>query len=73
MQLDDVAIMQNVIPFDLRAVVDETTAGLMLTNPSTLGLFDENMQNRVSGDASPNQPDASTLPSRATANWAATW
>ena len=26
---------------DLRAKVDETTAGLMLTNPSTLGLFDE--------------------------------
>jgi glycine dehydrogenase subunit 2 len=28
---------------DLRANVDETTAGLMLTNPSTLGLFDENI------------------------------
>ncbi len=26
---------------DLRAKVDENTAGLMLTNPSTLGLFDE--------------------------------
>jgi glycine dehydrogenase subunit 2 len=26
---------------DLRAKVDERTAGLMLTNPSTLGLFDE--------------------------------
>jgi glycine dehydrogenase subunit 2 len=26
---------------DLRAKVDDTTAGLMLTNPSTLGLFDE--------------------------------
>src|SRR4029450_11773339 len=25
---------------DLRAKVDETTAGLMLTNPSTLGVFD---------------------------------
>jgi glycine dehydrogenase subunit 2 len=29
---------------DLRAKVDETTAGLMLTNPSTLGLFDEHVE-----------------------------
>jgi glycine dehydrogenase subunit 2 len=29
---------------DLRRKVDETTAGLMLTNPSTLGLFDENIE-----------------------------
>jgi glycine dehydrogenase subunit 2 len=29
---------------DLRATVDETTAGLMLTNPSTLGLFDEGIE-----------------------------
>jgi glycine dehydrogenase subunit 2 len=29
---------------DLRAKVNERTAGLMLTNPSTLGLFDENIQ-----------------------------
>jgi glycine dehydrogenase subunit 2 len=29
---------------DLRGKVDETTAGLMLTNPSTLGLFDENIE-----------------------------
>jgi glycine dehydrogenase subunit 2 len=28
---------------DLRGKVDEHTAGLMLTNPSTLGLFDENI------------------------------
>ena len=28
----------------LRSVVDEQTAGLMLTNPSTLGLFDENIE-----------------------------
>jgi glycine cleavage system P protein (glycine dehydrogenase) subunit 2 len=28
----------------LRATVDEHTAGLMLTNPSTLGLFDENIE-----------------------------
>ncbi|HLM32606.1 MAG TPA: aminomethyl-transferring glycine dehydrogenase subunit GcvPB, partial [Gaiellaceae bacterium] len=28
---------------DLRGKVDETTAGLMLTNPSTLGLFDEHI------------------------------
>ena len=27
----------------LRAVCDETTAGLMLTNPNTLGLFDQNV------------------------------
>ncbi len=29
---------------DLRSKVDETTAGLMLTNPSTLGLFDEGIE-----------------------------
>src|SRR5262249_23630082 len=29
---------------DLRAIVDDRTAGLMLTNPSTLGLFDENIE-----------------------------
>jgi glycine dehydrogenase subunit 2 len=29
---------------DLRTKVDERTAGLMLTNPSTLGLFDENIE-----------------------------
>ncbi len=29
---------------DLRGKVDEQTAGLMLTNPSTLGLFDENIE-----------------------------
>jgi len=29
---------------DLRARVDERTAGLMLTNPSTLGLFDEHIE-----------------------------
>ena len=29
---------------DLRGKVDGTTAGLMLTNPSTLGLFDENIE-----------------------------
>jgi glycine dehydrogenase subunit 2 len=29
---------------ELRAKVDETTAGLMLTNPSTLGLFDEHIE-----------------------------
>jgi len=29
---------------DLRTKVDEHTAGLMLTNPSTLGLFDENIE-----------------------------
>jgi len=29
---------------DLRAKVDSRTAGLMLTNPSTLGLFDENIE-----------------------------
>ena len=34
----------NVDLEDLRAKVDETTAGLMLTNPSTLGLFDEGIE-----------------------------
>ncbi len=29
---------------DLRSKVDGSTAGLMLTNPSTLGLFDENIE-----------------------------
>jgi glycine dehydrogenase subunit 2 len=29
---------------DLRTKVDQSTAGLMLTNPSTLGLFDENIE-----------------------------
>ena len=34
----------NVDLDDLAAKVDERTAGLMLTNPSTLGLFDENIE-----------------------------
>jgi glycine cleavage system P protein (glycine dehydrogenase) subunit 2 len=34
----------NVDVDDLRAKVDEHTAALMLTNPSTLGLFDENIE-----------------------------
>jgi glycine dehydrogenase subunit 2 len=34
----------NVDLDDLRSNVDERTAGLMLTNPSTLGLFDENIE-----------------------------
>ncbi len=34
----------NVDVDDLRSKVDETTAGLMLTNPSTLGLFDERIE-----------------------------
>jgi len=34
----------NIDVDDLRAKVDEHTAGLMLTNPSTLGLFDENIE-----------------------------
>jgi glycine dehydrogenase subunit 2 len=33
----------NVDVAHLRQLVDERTAGLMLTNPSTLGLFDENI------------------------------
>jgi len=33
----------NIDVEDLRAKVDEHTAALMLTNPSTLGLFDENI------------------------------
>ena len=34
----------NVSLDDLRAQCDDTVAGLMLTNPNTLGLFDEHMQ-----------------------------
>ena len=34
----------NVDVEHLRALVDERTAGLMLTNPSTLGLFDEHIE-----------------------------
>ena len=34
----------NIDVEDLRGKVDETTAGLMITNPSTLGLFDENIE-----------------------------
>src|SRR5438876_11134318 len=34
----------NIDVEDLRAKVDQHTAGLMLTNPSTLGLFDENIE-----------------------------
>src|ERR687897_1360763 len=34
----------NIDVDDLRSRVDEHTAGLMLTNPSTLGLFDENIE-----------------------------
>jgi glycine dehydrogenase subunit 2 len=34
----------NIDVDDLREKVDEGTAGLMLTNPSTLGLFDENIE-----------------------------
>jgi glycine dehydrogenase subunit 2 len=38
----------NVSLNDLRAHCDETVAGLMLTNPNTLGLFDEHMQDIAS-------------------------
>jgi glycine dehydrogenase subunit 2 len=43
----------NIDVEDLRAKVDQTTAGLMLTNPSTLGLFDENIEeiSRIFHDA----------------------
>src|SRR5438552_9814576 len=34
----------NIDVEDLRGKVDEHTAALMLTNPSTLGLFDENIE-----------------------------
>jgi glycine dehydrogenase subunit 2 len=34
----------NIDVADLRELVDGETAGLMLTNPSTLGLFDENIE-----------------------------
>src|SRR4029077_19733163 len=35
---------RNIDVDDLRGKVDEHTAALMLTNPSTLGLFDENIE-----------------------------
>ena len=43
----------NIDVEDLRKKVDQTTAGLMLTNPSTLGLFDENIEeiSRIFQDA----------------------
>jgi glycine dehydrogenase subunit 2 len=43
----------NIDVEDLRGKVDETTAGLMITNPSTLGLFDENIEeiSRIFHDA----------------------
>ena len=43
----------NIDVDDLRGKVDQTTAGLMLTNPSTLGLFDENIEeiSRIFHDA----------------------
>jgi glycine dehydrogenase subunit 2 len=34
----------NIDVENLRELIDEETAGLMLTNPSTLGLFDENIE-----------------------------
>jgi glycine dehydrogenase subunit 2 len=34
----------NIDVDDLRGKIDDETAGLMLTNPSTLGLFDENIE-----------------------------
>jgi glycine dehydrogenase subunit 2 len=43
----------NIDVEDLRGKVDEHTAGLMITNPSTLGLFDENIEeiSRIFHDA----------------------
>jgi glycine dehydrogenase subunit 2 len=43
----------NIDVEDLRGKVDERTAGLMITNPSTLGLFDENIEeiSRIFHDA----------------------
>jgi glycine dehydrogenase subunit 2 len=43
----------NIDVEDLRGKVDEATAGLMITNPSTLGLFDENIEeiSRIFHDA----------------------
>jgi glycine cleavage system P protein (glycine dehydrogenase) subunit 2 len=40
----DTDLRGNIDLDDLRAKVDEETAGLMLTNPSTLGLFDEHIE-----------------------------
>ena len=34
----------NVDPASLKAACDDTTVGLMLTNPNTLGLFDEHLE-----------------------------
>jgi glycine dehydrogenase subunit 2 len=43
----------NIDVDDLRGKVDDATAGLMITNPSTLGLFDENIEeiSRIFHDA----------------------
>jgi glycine dehydrogenase subunit 2 len=40
----DTDLRGNIDLDDLRAKVDDETAGLMLTNPSTLGLFDEHIE-----------------------------
>jgi glycine dehydrogenase subunit 2 len=40
----DTDVRGNIDLDDLRAKVDDETAGLMLTNPSTLGLFDEHIE-----------------------------
>ncbi len=46
----------NIDVEDLRAKVDEGTAGLMLTNPSTLGLFDENIDVHINLHKTFSQP-----------------
>jgi len=48
----------NIDVDDLRGKVDEHTAGLMLTNPSTLGLFDENIEEVAAIEAhAPEHPE----------------
>ncbi len=52
---------------DLRGKVNERTAGLMLTNPSTLGLFDEGIE-EVAG-SSTTRARSSTTTARTSTPW----
>ncbi len=70
----------NVDLDDLRAKVNERTAALMLTNPSTLGLFDEGIE-EVARDLPRRgrapllrrrEPERGRAASRAPATWAST-
>ena len=65
---------------DLRAKVDDRTAGLMLTNPSTLGLFDEGIEEvarifhvaRRAPLLRRREPERGRRPLAARATWAST-